>query len=198
MKKDVSIFGKQVGEFVVYASAPSTIRGDAQWRVRCVKCGAQYVMRATLIREAIRDGKPLRVCDCKRSMVREMKERLAAERQLIIEKRKQEANEYHTYCTQHRLLYYTWGSMNARCTRMTHPKYKHYGARGITVCNEWSNDFRAFCEWSLAHGYRQGLSIDRIDNDSGYSPDNCRWTTYSVQNRNKRHYKCRKGNAKVL
>ena len=198
MKKDVSILGKQVGEFVVYASAPSTIRGDAQWRVRCVKCGAQYVMRATLIREAIRDGKPLRVCDCERNMVRETKERLAIERGLIIEARKHASREYQAYCEKHILLYYTWQGMKSRCYRKTHKKYVHYGARGITVCNEWSDDFRAFCEWSLVHGYRQGLSIDRIDNDRGYSPDNCRWTTYSVQDSNKRHNKCRKGHAKVL
>ena len=198
MKKDVSILGKQVGDFVVYASAPSTIRGDAQWRVRCDKCGTQYVMRATVIREAIRDGKPLRVCDCERSKVRETKERLAKERGLIIEARKQVSREYQAYCEKHVLLYYTWQGMKSRCYRKTHKKYVHYGARGISVCNEWRNDFRAFCEWSLAHGYRQGLSIDRIDNDSGYCPDNCRWTTYSVQNSNKRHYKCRKGNAKVL
>ena len=103
-----------------------------------------------------------------------------------MEIRKQEAKDYKEYSDRHILLYYTWQGMKARCLRKSHSKYKDYGARGITVCNEWLNDFRAFCEWSLANGYRHGLSIDRIDNDSGYRPDNCRWTTCSVQNSNRR------------
>jgi hypothetical protein len=62
-----------------------------------------------------------------------------------------------------------------------------YASRGIRVCDEWLHDYAPFRDWSLANGYAPGLSIDRIDNDRGYSPDNCRWTTPYVQSRNKRN-----------
>lgn len=79
-----------------------------------------------------------------------------------------------------------WGDMKQRCTNPKNPKYPSYGGRGITVCDEWANDFTAFRDWALASGYADDLSIDRIDNDKGYCPDNCRWTTDSVQVMNRR------------
>jgi hypothetical protein len=73
-----------------------------------------------------------------------------------------------------------------RCYSPKCPGYKYYGGRGIGVCPEWRNSKEAFIRWSLRNGYAEGLSIDRIDNDAGYSPDNCRWTTAKVQNNNRR------------
>lgn len=82
------------------------------------------------------------------------------------------------------LLHKIWLDMRSRCSYPRHKAFKHYGGRGITVCSEW-DDFNAFRDWSIANGYQQGLSIDRRDNDSGYSPDNCRWVTMRVNCRNK-------------
>ena len=69
--------------------------------------------------------------------------------------------------------------------------YKNYGGRGIKVCPEWRESFEAFHDWAMANGYdenapRGQCTIDRIDNDKGYSPDNCRWVSMAVQNTNKR------------
>lgn len=83
-------------------------------------------------------------------------------------------------------LYTAWDNMKRRCRNVTHPMYKHYGGRGIDVCEEWANSFEVFKKWALENGWEKGLSIDRIDNNRGYSPDNCRWTTQKVQCNNTR------------
>ena len=83
-------------------------------------------------------------------------------------------------------IHYVWRGVKQRCTNPKHIGYSNYGGRGITVCDEWLRDFKAFYDWAIASGYQEGLSIDRIDNAKGYSPDNCCWKTSKEQNRNKR------------
>lgn len=80
-------------------------------------------------------------------------------------------------------LYRVWAAMKNRCKDTTKP---NYGGRGITVCDEWNDSYIVFRTWAESSGYREGLSIDREKNDLGYSPDNCRWTTSTVQSRNRR------------
>lgn len=75
------------------------------------------------------------------------------------------------------LLYGVWVQMKARCDNPANKRYHRYGGRGIKVCDEWNNDFVAFRDWAHAHGYMEGLAIDRIDVDKGYEPSNCRWVT---------------------
>jgi len=82
-------------------------------------------------------------------------------------------------------LYNTWATMMHRCEDPKHPKFRIYGGRGIEVCNKW-HDPNAFMDWAETHGYREGLQIDRIDNDGPYSPQNCRWTTAKENCRNTR------------
>lgn len=93
----------------------------------------------------------------------------------------------------HTRLHGIWSKMQSRCFNPKDEAFKYYGIRGITVCDEWlgTQGFINFMNWSLEHGYESNLSIDRIDNDKGYYPNNCRWTTQSVQCRNTRinpHY----------
>ncbi len=76
--------------------------------------------------------------------------------------------------------------MKKRCYNPAYKIYKDYGGRGITVCAEWLHDFVAFRDWALSHGYQDDLTIDRIDNDKGYSPDNCHWATMKEQRVNQR------------
>lgn len=86
-------------------------------------------------------------------------------------------------------LYRIMTGMKDRCYNPNATGYKNYGGRGITICDEWRNDFFAFRDWAYANGYAEGLTIDRIDNDKGYCPENCRWATKAEQNRNKRTVK---------
>lgn len=81
--------------------------------------------------------------------------------------------------------YWIWQGMKKRCYNPHDIRYDRYGGRGITVSDEWREDFSAFYEWSLQNGYADNLTIDRIDNDKGYSPDNCRWSTMKEQSMNR-------------
>lgn len=80
-------------------------------------------------------------------------------------------------------IYY---GMKTRCYNRNNHNYKCYGARGITICNEWLSNSKSFYKWALSNGYADNLSIDRIDNNKGYYPDNCRWITTKEQNNNQR------------
>jgi len=82
-------------------------------------------------------------------------------------------------------LYNSWCGMKARCLNPASPKYARYGGRGITVCDEWK-DITGFYAWAIEAGWKQGLSIDRIDTDGNYCPENCRWITMSENSRKKR------------
>lgn len=91
-----------------------------------------------------------------------------------------------THGMRHTRLYRIWVCMRNRCYQKSYHAYKHYGGRGISVCDTWLHDFQAFHDWAIENGYNDNLSIDRIDNNKGYAPDNCRWATQEEQNKNKR------------
>jgi hypothetical protein len=118
---------------------------------------------------------------------------------LLIKHAKGNGKNFITHGHSRTRLHRIWMRMRARCGNPHDSCYHKYGARGIFVCEEWQ-DFMNFYTWSHEHGYSDNLSIDRIDNDYGYTPDNCRWTTPLVQGNNTRRnvYIVYKGERKTL
>lgn len=135
-------------------------RHDVMWRCKC-ECG-NYV---SVSGEALRSGRTVS-CGCF--------------------KKNYMSQKMSTHRETHTKLYGVWCSMKARCHNKNTIAYESYGGRGITVCDEWRNDYSKFSEWALANGYATGKSIDRIDNNRGYSPDNCRFVDAKIQACNRR------------
>lgn len=90
------------------------------------------------------------------------------------------------YSLKYKRIYKIWQGIRQRCNNPNDKDYADYGGRGIKVCDEWDNSSEKFVLWALENGYADNLSIDRIDTNSNYSPQNCRWATWTQQARNKR------------
>jgi hypothetical protein len=91
-----------------------------------------------------------------------------------------------THNSSHSRLYSIWSGMKQRCLNKNHHAYIHYGGRGITICMEWRNDFLKFQKWARLNGYKDNLTLDRINNNKGYLPKNCRFATAKEQSSNRR------------
>lgn len=142
---------------------------SASWLCRCV-CGTERVYSTSKITGGGMYGgryKPVKSCGCKKN----------ARGGAVIENKR---------------LYNTWYYMNNRCYDSSADNYERYGGAGVTVCDEWREDFNTFVEWANANGYKDGLTIDRIDPDKPYSPDNCRWADYYTQAQNRGMLKANK------
>lgn len=154
--------GKTFGRLTVIRREGSNEQGRALWLCRC-DCGVESIKQGKLLLNG-----HCRSCGC-------------GERETRLENMTK--NAHHQTGTR---LYNIWSGMKQRCYYLDHVDYLNYGGRGIEVCEEWRNDFLAFKKWSEENGYRDNLSIDRIDVNGNYEPSNCKWSTLKEQSRNKR------------
>jgi hypothetical protein len=114
--------------------------------------------------------------------------------------KKRYGNGFDITNASHHRLYMIWFDMKRRCYQPKNKRYDRYGGRGIKVCDEWLRDFQSFFDWSLTHGYQDDLTIDRLDKDGDYSPENCRWADLVTQanNRANNHYITYQGETKTM
>lgn len=94
------------------------------------------------------------------------------------------SNKNRTHNKSKTRLYSIWCDMKRRCYNQTNKRYENYGGRGIKVCDEWRNNFQSFYEWAMANGYSDDLTIDRINVNGNYAPENCKWSTSIEQQNN--------------
>ena len=164
MGKLIDITGNRYGRLVVIKRSYTDKDKFVRWECKC-DCGNTYYGRSYELKNGI-----VKSCGC-----------------LEIENRQHIGKEIHGLSQLP--IYKVWKSMKARCYRETDKRYSRYGGRGISVCNEWLHSPEAFIEWANKNGYSKGLSLDRIDNNSNYSPENCRFVSTAINNRNSSNVK---------
>lgn len=168
MGKFIDLTGQRFGSLLVVSRAANYIDGSAQWNCRC-DCGAMRVIRGSQLRRGERKS-----CGCVMKTV--------GPKNLLgyLQKRKEESG----IISQR--LYRIWKNMCGRCNDPNKDHYSDYGGRGISVSPEWL-DFKCFQSWALGSGYKECLTLDRINVNGNYEPKNCRWQTQKQQCNNKRN-----------
>jgi hypothetical protein len=138
--------------------------GVDQWSCRLVRCTCQCGREVIVPLTNMIRGRTIS-CGCYRNELTSQRSR--------------------THGESHTQLYTVWASMKDRCNNPNNSRWHRYGGRGIVVCDEWAKDFVLFRDWALQNNWRDGLTLERKDNDSGYSPDNCRFASQTEQQNNK-------------
>ena len=164
MSKYMDLTNQRYGNLVVLEYAGRNISGRPLWKCQC-DCGNIHYSSTI----DLRSGDTVS-CGCHKA------------------KALSKATRKHGFSDE--LLYKRWKSMRKRCQNVNNPMYRYYGGKGITVCDEWNNDYTKFREWCYANGYNKDikgyeLTLDRIDTNGNYEPSNCRWVNMTTQVRNR-------------
>ena len=154
------LYGQRFGRLIAIEPSGYTKSKRIAWKCKC-DCGAETIVAS----DKLISGHT-KSCGC------------------LISERAIESNKARTKDI-HPRLYRIYYGMMSRCNNHKYDAYKHYGARGIKVCKEWSDSFYVFQDWALTHGYDDALTIDRINNDGNYEPLNCRWVDMKIQSNNR-------------
>lgn len=173
MGKVIDLTGKRFGKLTVIEKHNQDKWGGWNWLCRC-DCGNETVVSGGHLR-----GLKTKSCGCSRKESKNFSHKMTGSR-----------------------IYGIWKAMKSRCYYEKSEMFKHYGRRGITVCDEWKNSFISFYDWSIKNGYdenaeRGQCTIDRIDVNGNYEPNNCRWATIKQQANNTRRNHLIKYNGKT-